>query len=132
MNESFRAHTAGYIATNQSLGTVFDKALFRGYTGPDFETRTEQPSWQGFMGPTLRGEVGDMIEVCPVGAYSPTTATNNIKILFVNKMETFYATMHSMGLFYPKEYEGALYWDGPPPPVSGDAVAPGECAVYKW
>jgi hypothetical protein len=63
MNESFRAWQWGYIPTDDSMGTVFDKGLYRGYTGPDFKTRTEQPPWQGYMGPTLRGEVGDMIEV---------------------------------------------------------------------
>jgi len=45
------------------MGTVFDKALYRGYTGPDFTTRTSQPDWLGFQGPILRAEVGDMIEV---------------------------------------------------------------------
>jgi manganese oxidase len=63
MNESFRAQTYGYIASNESMGTTFDKALYRGYTGPDFTTRTEQPDWLGFQGPILRAEVGDMIEV---------------------------------------------------------------------
>jgi len=63
MDESFRAQTWGYIPTNQSIGAIYDKALYRGYTGPDFQTRTEQAPWQGYMGPTLRAEVGDMIEV---------------------------------------------------------------------
>lgn len=45
------------------MGTIVDKALYRGYTGPDFTTRTEQPAWLGFQGPILRAEVGDMIEV---------------------------------------------------------------------
>ena len=63
MNESFRAQTYGYIASDESMGTIFDKALYRGYTGPDFTTLTEQPDWLGFQGPILRAEVGDMIEV---------------------------------------------------------------------
>ncbi|KAF2095204.1 Cupredoxin [Rhizodiscina lignyota] len=116
MNESFRAQTWGYIPSNTSMGTKYDKALYRGYTGADFKTRTEQPPWQGYMGPTIRGEVGDMIE-----------------ILFVNNMELFYASMHSMGLFYPKEFEGSIYYNGTGThPSLGDAVAPGECFVYKW
>jgi manganese oxidase len=69
MNESFRAQTYGYIASNESIGTTFDKALYRGYTGPEFTTLTEQPNWLGFQGPILRAEVGDMIEV---GSYSHT------------------------------------------------------------
>lgn len=63
MNESFRAQMLGYIASNESIGTIYDKALYRGYTGPDFTERTEQPDWLGFNGPIIRGEVNDMIEV---------------------------------------------------------------------
>jgi hypothetical protein len=63
MNESFRAQTWGYIPSNTSIGTTYDKALYRGYTGPDFTVRSEQPDWLGFNGPIIRGEVGDMIEV---------------------------------------------------------------------
>jgi manganese oxidase len=63
MNESFRAQTWGYIPSNTSIGTTYDKALYRGYTGSDFTEQSEQPDWLGFNGPILRGEVGDMIEV---------------------------------------------------------------------
>lgn len=52
MDDSFRAQTWGYLKGNESIGTTYDKALYRGYTGPDFQTRTEQPPWQGYMGPT--------------------------------------------------------------------------------
>ncbi|KAF4626427.1 hypothetical protein G7Y89_g11732 [Cudoniella acicularis] len=115
MNESFRAQTYGYIGTNTSIGTTYDKALYRGYTGPDFMQRSEQPDWLGFTGPILRGEVGDMIE-----------------IMFVNKLDSFYATMHSMGLFYTKDSEGSLYPNGTSEFSEGDAVPPGGCVVYKW
>jgi manganese oxidase len=64
LDDSFRAQTWGYLASNTNIGTIYDKALYRGYTGPDFQTLTEQPPWQGYMGPTMRAEVGDMIEVC--------------------------------------------------------------------
>ncbi|CZR67649.1 uncharacterized protein PAC_17548 [Phialocephala subalpina] len=63
MNESFRAQTYGYIGSNTSIGTTYDKALYKGYTGPDFAQYSEQPDWLGFNGPILRGEVGDMIEI---------------------------------------------------------------------
>ncbi|OKL60048.1 hypothetical protein UA08_04972 [Talaromyces atroroseus] len=115
MNESFRAQTWGYIPSNESMGTVFDKALFRGYTNSSFTEKTEQPAWQGYQGPTLRAEVNDMIE-----------------ILFVNKMDHFYASMHSMGLYYTKESEGSQYYNGTSFPTEGDAVPPGGCFVYKW
>jgi hypothetical protein len=63
MNESFRAQTWGYIASNESLGTRFDKALYKGYTDATFTVKTEQPEWLGYQGPVIRAEVGDMIEV---------------------------------------------------------------------
>jgi hypothetical protein len=75
MNESFRAQTWGYLASNSSIGTTYDKALYRGYTGPDFTEQSEQPDWLGFNGPILRGEVGDMIEVRP----SPSHSCRNVK-----------------------------------------------------
>jgi hypothetical protein len=46
-------------------------------------------------------------------------------------MDTYYASMHSMGLYYSKDNEGSLYWNGSAP-AAGDAVPPGGCVVYKW
>lgn len=63
MEESFRAQTRGYIHNDTTIGTKYDKALYRGYTDASFEERTEQPDWLGYQGPILRAEVGDMIEV---------------------------------------------------------------------
>jgi hypothetical protein len=63
MNESFRAQTYGYIASDTSIGTKFDKAQYKGYTDASFRERTKQPEWLGLQGPILRAEVGDMIEV---------------------------------------------------------------------
>ncbi|GIJ85942.1 hypothetical protein Asppvi_004813 [Aspergillus pseudoviridinutans] len=114
-NESFRAQTYGYIASNTSIGTRYDKALYRGYTDETFETESDQPDWLGFQGPIIRGEVGDMIEV-----------------LFVNKMEEFFSSMHSMGLYYTKSSEGSVYYNGTSRVEVGDAVPPGGCFVYKW
>ncbi|KAG9765097.1 Cupredoxin, partial [Aureobasidium melanogenum] len=121
-NDSIRAKNAGYL----EYGTVWTKALYRGYTDATFTQRTEQPAWQGTQGPILRAEVGDVIE-----------------ILFVNNLANHYATMHSMGLAYQKSSEGADYPDAEPrvnfkipeedavPPVK-PGVAPGGCVVYKW
>jgi hypothetical protein len=64
MNESWRAWEEGYIPSNTSLGTKYDKALYRGYTDATFTTLSEQPDWLGYQGPILRAEVNDMIEVC--------------------------------------------------------------------
>lgn len=120
LSVSPRARLAGYTAPG-TLGTKWQKALYRGYTDATFTTRTPQPATQGIQGPTLRAEVGDMIE-----------------ILFINKLPQNYASMHSMGLAYSKVNEGSLYPNYTSPvkvdqtaPV-GDAVPPGQCAVYKW
>jgi hypothetical protein len=38
-----------------------------------------------------------------------------------------------MGLFYPKQFEGSIYYNGTGTrPSPGDAIAPGDCFVYKW
>ncbi|KAG2005071.1 hypothetical protein GB937_009028 [Aspergillus fischeri] len=107
-NESFRAQTFGYIANSTTIGTRYDKALYRGYTDATFETRSEQPPWLGFQGPIIRAEVGDMIE-----------------ILFVNEMDEFFSSMHNMGLYYTKVSEGSLYYNGTSAVDVGDAVPPG-------
>ncbi|KIW87323.1 uncharacterized protein Z519_11959 [Cladophialophora bantiana CBS 173.52] len=119
IQDSPRANSTGYTATG-SLGLTWQKALYRGYTDATFTKLSPQPAWQGINGPTLRAEVGDMIE-----------------ILFLNRLSNNYATMHSMGLSYNKENDGSLYADSPRPGqeslfTPGDAVAPGECFVYKW
>jgi manganese oxidase len=119
LKDSYRAAAAGLTAEG-SLGTKWQKALYRGYTDATFTTPLPEPAWNGANGPTLRGEVGDMIE-----------------ILFVNNLPKVYATMHSMGLAYNKDNEGSLYPNNTAPGqdgiiAPGDAVAPGDCVVYKW
>jgi len=108
-------------------GTTWLKALYRGYTDSTFTEYSAQPPWQGTQGPTIRAEVGDLIE-----------------IMFVNKLPTYYATMHSMGLAYTKTSEGADYPNNTAPgqnvvlpateavPPVDTGVSPGDCVVYKW
>ncbi|KAL1302079.1 hypothetical protein AAFC00_002518 [Neodothiora populina] len=59
-----------------------------------------------------------------------------VQVLFVNKLPNNYASMHSMGMYYGKQYEGSTYPNtttGTSPSVQEqDAVPPGGCAVYKW
>lgn len=110
-----RVKASGYAGM-----TKWEKALYRGYTDSSFTELSAQPSWQGVQGPTIRSEVGDLIE-----------------IMFVNKLSQNYASMHSMGLEYTKSNEGAVYPNNTMPgenstQVVGSAVAPGECYVYKW
>lgn len=113
IQHSPRADAADYNAF--SIGTKWHKAVYRGYTDASFSQRSPQPAWQGIQGPTIRAEVGDLVE-----------------ILFVNRLTTHYASMHSMGLSYPKHDEGAVYQFANET-VTGDAVPPnGGCWVYRW
>lgn len=111
LHHSPRAQSAGIT----KHGTKWRKAVYRGYTDGSFTAKTIQPEWQGLQGPTLRAEVGDMIE-----------------ILFLNRLSHNFASMHSMGLAYSKGSEGAVYPNGASANSPGDAVPPGGCAVYKW
>ncbi|KAG9585512.1 Cupredoxin, partial [Aureobasidium melanogenum] len=123
IQNSPHAAAAGYLNTTGSIGASwgleFQKAVYKGYTDMTFTTPTEQPAHNGINGPILRGEVGDMVQ-----------------IMFINSMTDHYASMHSMGLYYGKQYEGSLYPNtttgGSPNVQEQDAVPPGGCAVYKW
>ncbi|RMY90751.1 hypothetical protein D0864_06191 [Hortaea werneckii] len=125
MANSPRANMAGA----NTYGTKWLKALYRGYTDASFTQLTEQPPWQGTQGPTIRSEVGDLVE-----------------IMFLNRLSRNYATVHSMGLTYVKADGGATYAnvtdpgrnitlgeaDAVPPSNVYEGVEPGGCVVYKW
>ena len=100
------------------IGSRYEKCLYRGYTDGTFGTRTARAAadrYLGFLGPVIRAEVGDTIEVvlrnaCP-----------------------FPVSMHPHGVLYDKSGEGAPYQDG----TSGrdrldDAVPPGGSHTYTW
>lgn len=99
-------------------GPAFKKAIFREYTDETFSRlKPRDPAWDhaGILGPILRAEVGDRLEV---------TLKNNT---------TFPVSLHSHGVHYLKPYEGAGYPDG----TSGsdkddDAIAPSDTYTYRW
>ena len=94
------------------------KALYREYTDSSFTTlKPRTPEWEhlGFLGPLIRAEVGDTINV---------VFRNNAR---------FKASLHPHGVFYNKDSEGAHYNDG----TSGadkldDGVPQGETHTYVW
>ncbi len=100
------------------LGTVYKKALFREYTDDTFKTlKPRGPEWEhlGFLGPVIRGEVGD-----------------TIRIVFRNNATHPYS-VHPHGVFYDKASEGAVYDDGTPPAdKKDDGVPPGATHTYVW
>ncbi|KAG9529106.1 Cupredoxin, partial [Aureobasidium melanogenum] len=110
-----RAKSSGYLPR-----TIWRKALYRGYTDASFMQQTERPAYEGLLGPIIRAEVGDLIE-----------------IMFLNNLSANYASMHSMGLMYDKGSEGGDYPNNTMPGqespfVETQAVPPGGCVVYKW
>jgi hephaestin len=101
-----------------SIGSVYRKAVYREYTDETFtKLKPRPPEWEhaGILGPVLRAEVGD-----------------TIRVVFKNN-STHPASMHSHGVFYNKDSEGAMYDDS----TSGndkadDDVMPGNIHVYTW
>jgi FtsP/CotA-like multicopper oxidase with cupredoxin domain len=69
---------------------VYHKTRYIQYTDASFTTQVPQPAWQGILGPTIRGVVGD-----------------TIKVVFYNKATKDYS-MHPHGLAYTKDNEGSV------------------------
>ena len=105
-------------AKPQPVSTVYHKVLYREYTDSTFRTLKPRPAeWQhlGFLGPLIRGVVGD-----------------TIRVVFRNNGDRPYS-VHPHGVLYAKSSEGVPYNDG----TSGadkadDAVPPGHTHVYVW
>ena len=100
---------------NHTIGREYNKVLYREYTDGTFSTEKDHPVSLGFLGPILKGEVGD-----------------TIKVHFKNMANGTFS-VHPHGVFYSKESEGALYEDK----TSGankkdDQVRLGESHVYTW
>ena len=99
------------------IGRHYLKMVFKEYTDHTFtalKPRSAEDEHLGLLGPTLRAEVGDTIQV-----------------VFRNHAPSgFSFSMHPHGVQYTKQNEGADYADGSD--LTGDAVAPGACAYYQW
>jgi len=98
------------------IGTTYRKALYRQYTDDTFtalKPRSADEQYLGSLGPILRAQVGDTIQV-----------------LFKNNA-THPFTMHPHGVFYEKHSEGAGYSDGSSMDDK-DGVQPGKTHLYTW
>jgi manganese oxidase len=93
-----------------SLRTQWPKTRFIEYTDSSFAVRKPQPEWLGILGPIIRAEVGDQVEV-----------------EFLNRTKTFHS-IHPHGLRYDKDNEGAFYL----PWGAGARVGPGGRFTYHW
>ena len=94
------------------------KAIFREYTDGAFQTlKPRPPEWEhlGILGPMIRAEVGDTIEVF---------FKNNTKLI---------CSLHAHGVSYAKDSEGAMYNDGTQGAAKkDDMVQPGSVYTYRW
>jgi manganese oxidase len=119
MGHAFEGYPKVFVEQGpHRIGKVYRKALYREYTDETFTTLKPRPAeWEhaGILGPIIRAEVGD-----------------SIRVMFKNNA-THPASIHSHGVFYKKDSEGAMYDDG----TSGndkadDDVEPGKTHVYNW
>ena len=105
-------------AKPQPVSTKYRKVLYREYTDSTFRTLEHRPpQWEhlGFLGPLIRGVVGD-----------------TIRVVFRNNGDRPYS-VHPHGVLYDKSSEGVPYNDG----TSGsekadDGVPPGGTHTYIW
>ena len=100
---------------NHRIGRVYRKVLFREYEDGTFTKKKPHPPYLGFLGPILKGEVGDTIVVH-----------------FKNKANGTFS-VHPHGVFYLKDSEGALYVDQTKgADKKDDHVPPDGSHVYTW
>ncbi len=87
------------------------------YKDASFGAPVAQPNWLGILGPIIRAEVGD-----------------SVQIRFCNRATSGSYGMHPHGFRYAKDSEGAHYFGANTgmPPGSGADVAPGACFDYTW
>ncbi|WAQ95692.1 HEPHL-like protein, partial [Mya arenaria] len=97
------------------IGSKYSKFVFRLYTDGNYTQEIKSPASQGYVGPLLRGEVGEVIRV---------RFRNDIHIP---------VSVHPHGVRYTKVNEGALYADGTNATSKvDDGVSPGSEYTYVW
>lgn len=62
-NELDKSQRTSTNASANRVGTGYRKVIYRGYTDESFTTVSAQPAAQGILGPTLRVQVGDTLNV---------------------------------------------------------------------
>ena len=93
-----------------TVHTQWPKTRFIEYTDSTFSVRKPQPEWLGILGPIIRAEVGDHVEV-----------------EFLNRSKLMHS-IHPHGLRYDKDNEGAFYL----PYGKGSRVGPQARFTYHW
>jgi len=105
-------------APARPVSTSYHKVLYREYTDSTFRSlKPRAPHWEhlGFLGPLIRGVVGD-----------------TIRVVFRNQADRPYS-VHPHGVLYDKASEGAPYNDGTGGgDKADDGVPVGATHVYLW
>uniref|UniRef100_S4RYU7 Plastocyanin-like domain-containing protein n=1 Tax=Petromyzon marinus TaxID=7757 RepID=S4RYU7_PETMA len=102
-------------ATRSPFGVlIYKKAVYIQYTDGSFTQEIPKDPWLGYLGPTMKAEVHDVIAV-----------------YFKNLASRPYS-MHPHGVFYSKASEGANYPDGQEFGSKGEFVLPGQTHTYHW
>ncbi|XP_010151191.1 PREDICTED: ceruloplasmin-like, partial [Eurypyga helias] len=97
------------------IGSAYKKAVYTQYTDRSYEVAVDKPSWLGFLGPIIKGEVGDSL------------------IIHLKNFATRNYTLHPHGVRYTKDSEGAFYPDNTKDlQKKDDAVEPGGQYTYTW
>ncbi|XP_061422642.1 ferroxidase HEPHL1-like [Lethenteron reissneri] len=98
----------------ERIGRIYKKAVYIQYTDGSFTQEIPKDPWLGYLGPTIKAEVHDVIAV-----------------YFKNLASRPYS-MHPHGVFYSKASEGANYPDGQEFGSKGEFVLPGQTHTYHW
>ena len=76
---SFPSDSAVFFDRNeQRIGGTYMKAIYEQYTDSSFSTKVPKPKHLGFLGPVIRAEVNDIIEV---------VFMNNVRYKFMTSSE---------------------------------------------
>jgi len=103
--------------TEKRIGHTYRKAVFHEYRDATFTTPKPRPAelaHMGLLGPVIRAEVGDTIQV---------VLRNNASFPF---------SLHPHGVSYDRDSEGAMYADGMAHPEVNGLVPPGKTHTYTW
>ncbi len=105
--------------SKQRIGHLYYKARFIEYTDSSFKIiKPRSETWKhlGILGPVIRANVGDKINV-----------------VFRNNLTGMSASLHPHGVFYLKDSEGTHYQDGTSEKEKlDDLLAPGTTYTYTW
>uniref|UniRef100_W5M0L7 Ceruloplasmin n=1 Tax=Lepisosteus oculatus TaxID=7918 RepID=W5M0L7_LEPOC len=109
-------HVATFLRRGEDrIGSVYKKAVYLQYTSATYREEVEKPQWLGFLGPLIAAEEGDTV------------------VIHLKNFASRAYTLHSHGMKYTKDNEGAFY---PDHTSSGDKrddhIQPGANYTYVW